>query len=142
MYKKILLPVDLNEVATSGEALSVALRYCRAFKSDLHILSVVPDFGMALVGSFFPPDFGPQAVEHAKKALAEFASKADSDGINIETHVGYGNIYEEILDNSKKLDIDLIVISASRPDLESYLLGPNAARVVRHADCSVMVVRA
>ncbi|MCK5168128.1 MAG: universal stress protein, partial [Rhodospirillaceae bacterium] len=26
-------------------------------------------------------------------------------------------------------------------DLKDFLLGPNAARIVRHADCSVLVVR-
>ena len=36
----------------------------------------------------------------------------------------------------------LIVIGAHRPDLKDYLLGPHAARVVRHAECSVLVVRA
>jgi nucleotide-binding universal stress UspA family protein len=33
------------------------------------------------------------------------------------------------------------VVGAHRQDLKDYLLGPNAARVVRHADCSVYVVR-
>ncbi|MEP3300223.1 MAG: universal stress protein, partial [Pseudoruegeria sp.] len=36
---------------------------------------------------------------------------------------------------------DLIVIGAHRPDFKDYLLGPNAARVVRHSECSVYVVR-
>ena len=36
---------------------------------------------------------------------------------------------------------DLIVMASHRPELKDYLIGPNAARVVRHADCSVQVVR-
>ena len=32
-------------------------------------------------------------------------------------------------------------MSANRPELKDYLLGPNAARVVRHSDVSVLVVR-
>ncbi len=32
-------------------------------------------------------------------------------------------------------------IGSHRPELKDYLLGPNAARVVRHANCSVLVVR-
>ena len=38
-------------------------------------------------------------------------------------------------------DDDLIVIGAHKPDFKDYLLGPNAARVVRHSHCSVHVVR-
>ena len=35
----------------------------------------------------------------------------------------------------------LIVMGSHHPELKDYLLGPNAAKVMRHADCSVMVVR-
>ena len=38
-------------------------------------------------------------------------------------------------------NIDLIIMASHRPELQDYLLGPNAARVVRHANCSVLVVR-
>jgi nucleotide-binding universal stress UspA family protein len=40
-----------------------------------------------------------------------------------------------------KLGCDAIVMAAHRPELRDYLLGPNAARVVRHANQSVLVVR-
>ena len=46
-----------------------------------------------------------------------------------------------ILDLAEKIGADLIVMASHRPELKDYLLGPNAARVVRHAECSVMVVR-
>ncbi|MBC7136599.1 MAG: universal stress protein, partial [Oceanibaculum nanhaiense] len=55
--------------------------------------------------------------------------------------VAEGTVYERILELAKKLKIDLIVLAAHRPELKDYLLGPNAARVVRHAACSVLVVR-
>ena len=56
--------------------------------------------------------------------------------------VGHGTVYEEILHAAKRIDADLIVMAAHRPGQADYLLGPNAARVVRHAECSVLVVRA
>jgi nucleotide-binding universal stress UspA family protein len=39
------------------------------------------------------------------------------------------------------MNADLIVLAAHRPELKDYLLGPNASRVVRHAKCSVYVIR-
>ncbi len=33
------------------------------------------------------------------------------------------------------------IMADGHPNLAQYLLGPNAARVVRHAICSVLVVR-
>ena len=50
-------------------------------------------------------------------------------------------MYEVILAVAKGIDADLIVMASHRPELKDYLLGPNAARVVRHADQSVLVVR-
>jgi len=55
--------------------------------------------------------------------------------------VAIGTVYEEVLKAAKVSNADLIVIGAHRQDFKDYLLGPNAARVVRHSDCSVYVVR-
>jgi nucleotide-binding universal stress UspA family protein len=52
-----------------------------------------------------------------------------------------GNAYEEILNVAKQANSSLIVIGAHKPDFTDFLLGPNAARVVRHSSCSVMVIR-
>ena len=38
-------------------------------------------------------------------------------------------------------DTDCVVIASHRPGLQDYLLGSTAARVVRHAACSVHVLR-
>lgn len=55
--------------------------------------------------------------------------------------VGEGSVYESILSVAQKTKVDLIVMESQRKELKQYLLGPNAARVVRHAACSVLVVR-
>jgi universal stress protein F len=44
-----------------------------------------------------------------------------------------------ILDAAEDLGIDLIVIGSHKPDLTDYFLGSTAARVVRHAQCPVLV---
>ncbi len=48
---------------------------------------------------------------------------------------------EEILRVAREIEADLILLAAHRPELKDFLLGPNAARVVRHFDGSVLVVR-
>ena len=58
-----------------------------------------------------------------------------------ELIVREGSIYAEILSASRELGVDLIVMASHRPEMKDYLIGSNAARVVRHAPCSVMVVR-
>ena len=96
---------------------------------------------MSIVGSFFPQDFEEKALEKAKEQLGAFMDAELGPEIEAVGHVAHGSIYEEILHAAKALGCDLIVIGAHRPELKDYLLGPNAARVVRHAPQSVMVVR-
>ena len=104
-------------------------------------MTVVPDFGMTAVGPFFPEGYETQAIAVATKDLHALSRDHVPDSVNVQHVVAYGNIYEEILKAAQKTKAELIVMAAHRPELTDYLLGPNAARVVRHAPCSVLVVR-
>ncbi len=141
MYKSILLPVDLGEADTSLKAMKTSVEMARLWGAALHIVSVLPNFGMPVVGGFFPKDFEVEAMDKMKTAIAEYVSSHIDDDIEVKAHVAHGTIYEEIIKAAAKLNCEVIVISAHRPELKDYLLGPNASRVVRHVDCSVMVVR-
>ncbi|WP_349369329.1 universal stress protein [Salinarimonas sp.] len=141
MYKNILLAVDLGHREAEQRAVDTVVEYARAFGATVHLLNVVPDYGMALVGGFFPEGFEKQALERANQELHAFAAETIPAEIPHRTIVGHGGIYREILHYADETKADLVVMSAHRPELEDYLLGPNAARVVRHAKTSVLVVR-
>ncbi len=94
MYNNILLAVDLNEETSWAKALPAAVAYCRTFGSELHLMAVVPDFGMNVVGSFFPDDFADKAVAETRKALDNLAGKSVPGEVVVSTFVGYGSIYE------------------------------------------------
>lgn len=141
MYKHILLTIDLTDEASWRNALPVAVEYCRKFGSVLHVLTVVPDFGMSPVAQYFPEGYADKAVEDAKAGLHELTAKQVPDEVKVQHIVAYGRIYDEILATAKKIDADLIVMASHRPELGDYLIGPNASRVARHADRSVLVVR-
>ena len=142
MYKDILLAVDLGHAETQGNAVSTALEYAKAFGARLHLITVVPDFGMSIVGSFFPSGYEQKALEQARAALHAFTAERIPADLQVQHIVGHGTIYQEILRGAETVGADLIVMASHRPELEDYLLGPNAARVVRHATTSVLVVRA
>ena len=141
MYSDILWPVDLNHTSSWEKALPTALAHCRAFGAQLHVMTVVPDFGMAMVGTFFPDDFAERAQADAASQLDAFAGKHIPEEIASQHHVGHGTVYEEILRVAREIDADLILMASHRSELSDYLLGPNAARVVRHFERSVLVVR-
>ncbi|MDX1737250.1 MAG: universal stress protein [Alphaproteobacteria bacterium] len=141
MFEHILFALDLEHPESYEKSLPAAVENARAFHSTLHVMTVVPDFGRSIVGSFFPEGHEQQMMEKTNEALHEFVKGKIPEEIRVQHIVGYGNAYEEILRVSEEISADLIVMGAHRPRMEDYLLGPNAARVVRHAKCSVLVVR-
>jgi len=141
MYKEILLPIDLNAADSQGKAVETAIGLARAFGARVHVLTIVPDFGLPLVAGYFPEGFETKALENADKALHDFVKATFPADVPLQHIVGHGSIYQEILRCAKEVGAGLIVMASHRPDLEDYLIGPNASRVTRHADCSVLVVR-
>ncbi len=141
MYKSILFPVDLGQESSWKKALPSAVELARADAAELHVMTVMPDFGMSMVSVAFPSDFEEKGLAAVKQALEKFVKEHVPDGITVNSHVAHGSIYSEIMAAADKLGCDLIVLSSHRPEMRDYLIGPNAARVVRHAKQSVFVVR-
>lgn len=142
MYNKILLPIDLNHKASWQKALPVALELCRAHDASLFIVTVLPDFGLPLVGGFFPKDFAAKAKKAFSDNLREFVKEMIPKDVRVQRVVADGKPYEAILRVAKKQEVDLIVMSShKRKRLEDYVLGTNALRVVQQSKRSVMIVR-
>lgn len=82
-----------------------------------------------------------QWKDEAAVKLQEIADKHIPKKLQAGIVVENGTVYREIVEAAKDLDISQIVMGAHRPSLADFLLGPNSARVARHAECSVTVVR-
>jgi nucleotide-binding universal stress UspA family protein len=141
MFKTILVPIDLAEPENSGRALSAAVQMAKDYEATLHVVTVVPDMGMSIVGGYFPDNFEQKAIDDTRERLKSFLEDTIPAEVDAKGHVVHGGIYEEILEIADQLSVDLIVMASHRPAMRDYLLGPNAARVVRHAKQSVLVVR-
>jgi len=141
MYKNILVSIDLGRAEAETKAINTAIDSARPFGATLHVMTVVPDYGLSIVGGFFPKEHEKQAISLADKALHDFTARHVPKEIRHRHIVAHGSIYHEILHYADVAKADLIVMSAATPGPEDYLLGPNAARVVRHAKISVLVVR-
>lgn len=141
MFNAVLVPIDLNQPSSWEKALPMAVGLCRDSGAKLTVMTVVPDFGMPIVAQYFPADYADRAQSEAKSALEKLVADLVPEGVDAECLVGYGTIYDEIMKAAGDKACDLIVMASHRPELKDYLIGPNAARVVRHAGCSVLVVR-
>ncbi len=141
MYKSILLPVDLNQESSWNRTLPVAVDMAKSMSAKIHVVTVIPDFGMAVVGSFFPANYEENAKKETQSALDAFVKDNLPTDLIADAVVLSGTIYKEIIQSAEASNCDLIVMASHRPETKDYLLGPNAARVVRHAQQSVFVVR-
>lgn len=141
MPEKILVAVDINDVKDAKRVADKAHKLAEAEGAELHVLNVVPDSGMAIVDSFLGPKHAEEMMETARKNLADFVAKTMPDITVKQVHSVHGTIYDLIIRIADDLGASTIVVGAHRPELRDYLVGPNAARVVRHAKQSVFVVR-
>ncbi len=140
MFNDVLCAVDLGDEHSWKNALPKAIEM-RGDSGNLHLLTVVPEFGLSMISQYFPDDVEEKTLSAAKDALREFIDKNVPKDVPSRAIVAQGRAYEQILRIAEEVGCDAIVMAAGHPDLAQYLLGPNAARVVRHASCSVLVVR-
>ena len=138
-FKKILVPVDLGEDSSWKEALPTAIDQAQHAGGELHVVTVVPEEPPQL--AWLPEDYSKKMMEYAHSQLDKLIETSIPQQTKAEKHVRQGAIYREIVELAQEIDADLIVMTSHRPELKDYLLGPNAARVVRHAKCPVLVIR-
>lgn len=80
--------------------------------------------------------------ERAEETLREAAKKIENKVAKVETIVETGDPADEILVTAKSKACDLIVVGYKGYGREGrFLIGSVTDKVVRHAYCSVMVVR-
>ncbi|WP_163558744.1 universal stress protein [Halomonas sp. NO4] len=142
MYHKIVLPVDLNEENSWNKALPTAVTLCRTFGASLHVVTVMPDFRMPLVGAYFPNGFAEKAHEALSEAQHKFIQEHVPEDIQVQSVIVDGSPWESIIKAAKKVEADLIVMAShNKRKFADYVLGPNAEHVVHHSKISVMIVR-
>lgn len=136
MYKTILVPIEMAHVPEGKANIDLAAQHA-AEGAKIILLNVVEDIpNWAAVE--LPAGLLEQSIETAQSELKAIATAA---GLKMEVAVRTGHSYNTILDVAKEKDVDLIIIASHRPGLQDYFLGSTAAKVVRHANCSVLVVR-
>jgi nucleotide-binding universal stress UspA family protein len=140
MFRTILVPVDIDDVETSRPALDRAVALAEASGGTIRLIyvrSLVPVSFM----EFVPPTFDVAQQGESEKRLAALVQTIRLPKERVSSVVTMGGVYHDVLQEADKIAADLIVVGSHRPTMATYLLGSNAASIVRHAKCSVLVVR-
>jgi len=137
MYKSILVPVALG-----GEGVGRGLvEKAAKLLSDggtitlVHVMEEIPGY----VAASIPREKLAGRRNEAMRKMDAIAAAARK--LKVETDVRSGNAPNNILEAAKDCGADLIIIGSHSPGLQDYFIGSTAARVVRHAKCSVLVSR-
>jgi universal stress protein A len=143
-WKKLMCPVDHSP--GSREALSTATAMAVEADAELVIVHVwtPPVFSMG-EGVAFGAEMIGQMIKEAESSLAQRKAEAEKLGARrVTTQFYTGAAWHEIVGAAKKdPTIDLIVIGThGRTGLKHVFIGSVAEKVVRHAPCPVLVVRA
>lgn len=140
MFKTILVPVDIDDVETARPALDRAVALAEASGGTVRLIYVRSLVPMSYM-EFVPPDFDTAQQDEAARRLAVLAEGVSLPKNRVSSIVTLGGVYDDVLGEADKIGADLIVVGSHRPTMATYLLGSNAASIVRHARCSVLVIR-
>lgn len=141
MFKNIIIPIDLSDKKSSKVVFPPALNFANAFGSKLYLVHIMPDFGMKVMEDYLPRNWMKDQKHKYELLFQELIHQYIPTGIKVEFMIGRGAIYDEVINFSETINADLIMLSAVRPQLKDYMLGPNASKIVRHSAISVMVIR-
>lgn len=135
MYKNLLLPVVVDAQHDPAAVLAAArvLADEGAAFTILHVFEAIPSFVVAEI---------PQAVIVRTHSEIEEGMRQIADELpNATSAIVNGHPGKAIVEYAKTHGTDCIVMASHRPGFENYFLGSTADRVVRHAPCSVHVLR-
>jgi len=140
MFKKILIPIDVGETAFAEPSVFFAAELAALADGAIRMIHVLPEIPYSFEG-FLPPRISSEQESAIDSQLQELAKKANIPAGRFSHIIRTGVAYHEVLEEAEAWTADLIVIGSHSPSMSTYLLGSNAQKIVRHANCSVFVVR-
>jgi nucleotide-binding universal stress UspA family protein len=134
MYKNIIVAMALDHgIGASTINIARMLLDEGGHITAIHVSEPMHSSASAMIGE----EMIEKAFQNARDHLAQRVAESP----DIQTVALKGNPGQSISDYAKEIGADCIVVGSHKPGLSDYFLGSTAARIVRHAPCSVHVVR-
>ena len=133
MFENILIPVRPNRPSTWRKALPMAVGEAQRYGAKLHVITVTSEVD---------PEDDKKTANDVARELQDLVDEQVPGDVAVEAQIYKGaTVHRNVRKAAEERGCDLIVMNSHRPDLRDYLIGSNASQVVRHASCSVLVVR-
>ena len=142
MYKRIILAVDLAETSRRPKGLEQALELAKLERRRVEAGQRSADRSGDVHGiCACRLRRGAGQARRRRRWTTIVAEHRPAGGAQEWRLRAPGGIYHELLQEASDWNADLVVVGSHRPVMSDYLLGSNAKTIVRHAQCSVLVVR-
>jgi len=140
MYNTVLIPMDLEHEDMFPKAVALAQQLIGDENGEIHAVYV--DQNLVHHGNFsLSEDAVKQALGDMKRQVKDLFKKYVPEHLRGKCRVKSGVVYDTVLEEADKVKPEVIIVAAGRPGFSSYLLGSNAEKILRHANCSVFVIR-
>ncbi len=140
MFKKILVPVDIDYTETAAAVYHTTAEMAKLCGAEIRLVSVMPGFGMPIVAAYISDDLRREARSNFKASLEQFIQ--DNCDETVSYTVRTGKNWEEIIKAADKWGADLIAVYHNRRhEINEVFSRSCSQRVTDHANCSVLRLR-
>lgn len=139
--RTILVPTDFSD--GSLDAMRYAMDLAKVLAARVVFLHVMepPAYGPELAVGY--PGFSPDLTKQLAGMMHDWIEQVRVQGIPVEWHIAMGSSFAEIRAAVERYGADLIVMGThGRTGISHAFFGSVAERVVRHAPCPVLTVKA
>ncbi len=137
MYKKIMVPVDLEHSDSLGKALDTASDLAKHYGIPVCYVGVTAETPT-------PVAHTPKEFAQKLKAFADEQAKRhgqEIDAVAYPSHDPTIDLDDTLLKAIEETGADLVVMASHVPGFPEHIFASNAAAVASHAEVSVFVVR-
>lgn len=141
--KTIVVPTDFSKISFS--AFEYARNMAERMNAEIHLIHVMEKTPPPLAGQYSGTTEEEKLISMEKELRSRLSETAETlsedSNIRIVEVFRIGTDYEEIVNYSKEINSDLIVIAThGRTGIFHTLLGSVAEKVIRFSKCPVLVI--
>jgi len=140
MFKKILVPIDIDHLETAKAVYQNAAEIAKPGGAEIKLISVLPGFGMPIVASYISDEVRKEVTDRFEESLEKFIKENCREQVSYTVRTGKN--WEEIIKAADKWEADLIVVHHNRRhEVNEAFSRSCSQRVADRANCSVLRLR-
>lgn len=146
MFHKILVAIDLAHKEQVPCLVEAALEICQQNQGEICLFYADPNVRQGVSTQQLDKLSIKRHQQEVRLEMQSLLVSLKQDFLpkgfdSIQCQTQQGSAHEQILKQAKLIKADAIVLMSKKPGFSSYFIGSNADKVVRHAKCSVFVIR-